>query len=201
MATVTASNHSSAFEDAPYPITADDFTAMIDRGVFPDDRRVFLWDGRLFEKMAKSKPHAVVQDMFSQAIARRLPPGMFIGHEHPVQLDATHLPLPDVMVARGRGFDFYEDRHPDGRDVLLVIEVAVTSLAEDLGDRLDRYSRTLPLATYIVADIPNRRLLVHTGPKGDGGYDSCEIVGPGQSVVIRLGDVALEPIPYDEVMR
>ena len=187
--------------EVPFPISADAFTLLIDKGLIPQDRRVFLWDGRLLEKMAKSKPHSAVQNMFNRALNRRLPAEFFVGNENPVQLDETHLPLPDLVVVRGDPGDFYEDRYPDGRDVLLVVEVAVTSLAADLGDRLDRYSRTLPEAVYIVADIPGRRALIHTSPKAEGGYATCTEVGPGGSIALRLGGVDIEPIAYEEVMR
>ena len=186
--------------EVPFPISADAFTLLIDKGLIPRDRRVFLWDGRLLEKTAKSRSHAAGQDSFSLALSRRLPIGMFVGNEHPIQLDESHLPLPDLVVLRGRPLDF-DDRYPDGRDVLLLVEVAVTSLAADLGDRLDRCSRTLPEAVYIVADIVGRRALIHTQPRVEGGYEVVVEVRPGGSIALRLGGVDIEPIPYEEVMR
>ena len=186
--------------EVPFPISADAFTLLIDKGLIPRDRRVFLWDGRLLEKMAKSRSHAAGQDSLSLALSRRLPIGMFVGNEHPIQLDESHLPLPDLVVLRGKPLDF-DDRYPDDRDILLVVEVAVTSLAADLGDRQDRYSRTLPEATYIVADIAGRRALIHTSPKAESGYATRTEVGPGGSIALRLGGIDIEPIAYEEVMR
>jgi hypothetical protein len=37
-------------------------------------------------------------------------------------------------------------------------------------------------------------------PKG-GGYDECTVVRPGEMIGLRLDDVELEPIRYEEVMR
>ena len=39
-------------EDRPFAITADLFLSMIEAEVFPDDARVYLQDGRIYEKMA-----------------------------------------------------------------------------------------------------------------------------------------------------
>ena len=202
----TEAIEASVSEEAPYPITSDVYVQMVEQGLIPSERRVFLWGGRLFEKMAKTKAHAAVHSAFIGAIARRLPAGMFVGAENPVRLDDTHLPLPDVVVARGAPLDYYDTRYPDGRDVLLVVEVALSSLPEDLGSRLARYARTLPLATYIVADISHRQVLVHTRPLAADGpeagrYGDRLAVRVGEAIRLRLDGTDLEPIPYDEVMR
>ena len=39
-------------------VTSEMFFQMIDAGVFSPERRVFLWAGRLYEKMAKTPAHA-----------------------------------------------------------------------------------------------------------------------------------------------
>lgn len=207
MATVAAEPLlTSGFEEVPFPITSDMFTQMVEQGLIPHDRRVFLWGGRLYEKMAKSKAHAAVQSAFIGAFSRRLPPGLFLGAENPVRLDLTHLPLPDVVVARGAPVDFFDTRHPDARDVELVVEVAVSSLPDDLGARLSRYALTLPLAAYVVDDVSHRQILIHTNPRvtsdsSGGEYAEYTVVGPGATMRLRLGGVDVEPIPYEEVMR
>ena len=206
MATVTEATEASVSEEAPYSITSDVYVQMVEQGLIPTERRVFLWGGRLFEKMAKTKAHAAVHCAFIGAIARRLPAGMFVGDENPVRLDDTHVPLPDVIVARGAPLDYYDTRYPDGRDVLLVVEVAVSSLPEDPGPRLARYARSLPMATYIVADIPHRQALVHTRPQvtddpSPGRYGDRLAVRADEAIRLRLEGTDLEPIPFDEVMR
>jgi Uma2 family endonuclease len=190
----------------PYPITSDVYLQMVEQGLIPHDRRVFLWGGRLYEKMAKSKAHSAVQNAFNQALTRRMPPGLFVGNENPLRLDATHVPLPDLVVVRGNPLDYFDTHYPEGRDVVLVVEVAVSSLPEDLGVRLARYAGALPLAAYIVADILHRQVLVHTVPRaandpGGSGSGACSVVRPGEAIRLRLEGVDLEPFPYEEVMR
>ena len=206
MATATEAVESVVLEQSPYAITSDVFMKMVEQGLIPQERRVFLWDGRLYEKMAKSMPHSAVQSAFLNALGRRLPHDLFVGAENPVRLDNTHLPLPDLIVARGNAIDFFESRYPDGRDVELVVEVACSSLPEDLGVRLSRYAMTLPFATYVVADIRHHQILVFTGPRaageaGNGEYAERKVVGRGDAVRLRLNGVDIEPIPWEEVMR
>lgn len=186
--------------DSPFSITSDQFQRMVDGGTFPEDARVYLWGGRIYEKMAKSLPHANVQSALTMALARRMPADLWVGPEHPVRLDDWHLPLPDLIVVTGGPLDFHDERFPDGRDVLLVVEVAVTSLSSDLGVRLKRYAATLPMAAYLVADVPHRRFLLHEGPGPEGFARRAEI-GPGGRIELRLGTLDLAPIPFEEVMR
>ena len=206
MATVTETPVTGEAGEMPYPITSDVYFDMVERGLIPTDRRVFLWAGRLYEKMAKSKAHSAVQNAFIQALTRRLPPGLFVGSENPVRLDATHVPLPDLVLVRGNPLDYFDSRYPEGRDVALVVEVAVTSLSADLGPRLSRYAHALPLTAYVVADVPHRQFLVHTAPcpaddPRGGASDERSAIGPGASLRLRLDGRDLGPIPYEEVMR
>ena len=201
MATVADMPLMSGFEETPYLITTELFTQMVEQGMIPRDRRVFLWGGRLYEKMAKSKAHSAVQNAFIGALSRRLPQGLFVGAENPVRLDETHLPLPDLVVARGNPLDYFDSRYPDGRDVLLVVEVAVSSLPDDLGARLSRYALTLPSAVDLVADVHHHQLLVHTRPSATGEYEERVITRPGEVLRLQLGGIDLEPIPFEEVMR
>jgi len=193
-------------EEMPYPITSDVYFQMVEQGLIPHDRRVFLWGGRLYEKMAKSKSHSAVQNALNQALTRRIPSGLFVGNENPLRLDSTHVPLPDLVVVRGKPLDYFDTRYPEGHDVVLVVEVAVSSLPEDLGVRLSRYASALPLAAYVVADVLHHQILVHTTPRpsddpGGGGYGDCSVVRPGGVIRLWLDGVELEPIPYEEVMR
>jgi Uma2 family endonuclease len=206
MASVADAPVTGEVEVMPYPITSDVYFQMVEQGLIPQDRRVFLCGGRLYEKMAKTKAHSAVQNAWNRALTRRMPPRLFVGNENPVRLDATHVPLPDLVVVRGDPLDYFDTRYPEGHDVALVVEVAVSSLPEDLGVRLLQYAAALPLAIYVVADVLHRQVLVHALPRPandprGGGYGECTVVRPGEMIRLRLNDVELDPIPYEEVMR
>ena len=197
---------SLAEETVPYPITSDLFQEMIERGLIPEDRRVFLRGGRLYEKTLKTTAQAAVHNAFNQALARRLSSRLFLWNANPVRLDDTHLPLPDLVVARGAPFDFYDTRYPDGRDFVLVIEIALRSLPDDLGPRLARYALTLPSAQHVVAALKNHQVMIHSGPNatgqpGEGSYSECVVVRTGEAIRLKLDGVDLDPIPFEEVMR
>ena len=47
----------------------------------------------------------------------------------------------------------------------------------------------------------NRRVIVHANPQADGSYAECAVVGPGEMIRLRIDDIPLDPIPYEDVMR
>ncbi len=49
MATVAMAPVTSGFEEGVYPITSDVYVKMVEQGLIPRDRRVFLWGGRLYD--------------------------------------------------------------------------------------------------------------------------------------------------------
>jgi Uma2 family endonuclease len=65
-------------------------------------------------------------------------------------------------------------------DILLIVEVANTSLEYDLTVKRDLYAIT-GIVEYWVADLTNNRLLVHTDPAGDH-YQTIRELHPGELI-------------------
>jgi hypothetical protein len=84
-------------------ITADEFFAMVEAGIFGRDRRVLLWRGRILEKLSKTVRQAVVSCLVAEGIRKRMGTDWLIWPENPLQLDQLHAPLPDIAVVRGSG--------------------------------------------------------------------------------------------------
>jgi Uma2 family endonuclease len=191
--------------NVPYDLTIDLVSRMVETGLIPRDRRVYLRDGRLYEKMAKTKAHGSVGAAVTRAVDRRLPDDWSLWPESTVVLDPTNAPLPDFAVVRsgnllGRAAP---ERYPEAGDVGLLIEVAITSLRDDLTTTLDLYARAL-IPAYWVIDVPGRRILVHTEPRvvdGQGEYARVETYRPGQSLHLVLDGQEVALIPFDELLR
>jgi Uma2 family endonuclease len=189
----------------PYDLTIELVSRMVESGLIPQDRRVFLREGRLYEKMAKTKAHGYVGAAINMALVPRLPPGWGLWPESTIVLDPTNAPLPDFAVIRGATpLDFATaNRYPDPGDVGLLIEIAVTSLRDDLTTALEQYARA-SIPAYWVVDVPGRRILVHSEPRvvdGRGEYARVEIYRPGQSLPLVLDGQEIARIPFDELLR
>jgi Uma2 family endonuclease len=88
-------------------------------------------------------------------------------------LDAFVVPEPDIAVLRPRE-DFYATKHPGVQDILLIVEVADSSLAFDTTVKLGLYA-ILGIQEYWVADLRNNKLLVYSQPEGDTYRDTREL--------------------------
>ncbi|HWE35001.1 MAG TPA: Uma2 family endonuclease [Isosphaeraceae bacterium] len=190
---------SSLIDARPARLRDTEFFAMVESGAF-GDRRVYLWNGRLCEKMAKSTQHAFVNERISRAVRALLPDTWETWHENPVHLGRWHVPLPDFAVVRGP-LDRYRDRGPEPADVGLVVEVAVTSLKADLGKRADRYAQ-FGVPSYWVADVgkgqivEHRRLVVTAGV---ASYGDVRRLGASDEVELALGGAAVGRIPMTDI--
>src|SRR3954465_14607023 len=99
MSTTTEANPPQAQEaEVPYNLTVDLFSRMVESGLIPHDRRVFLLDGRLYEKMAKIKADGYVGAAVTRAVDRRLPEGWNLWPESTIALDPTNALRPDFAV-------------------------------------------------------------------------------------------------------
>jgi Uma2 family endonuclease len=201
-ATTTTSVSAS---DSPYELTVDVFARMAEQGLFPRERRVYLEDGRLYEKMAKCKAHDSVGAGVIRALARRLPEGWSLWAESTIKLDERNAPLPDFSVIRPGDLVGRVDceRYPDPRDAAILIEVAVSSLRKDLTVALEKYARA-GVPAYWVIDVLGRRILAHSEPRmedGRGIYGKAETYQAGQTIPLVLDGQPVAQIPFDEILR
>ncbi len=190
--------------DAPYELTADEFLALVETGAFREGSRIYLRDGRIYEKMAKTIPHSLLGSMIATALIRRLPPGWFVIPEGQFKVDDRNSRLPDIAVVRGaHPFALLEPgAFPEAKDLGLIVEISVTSLAKNPGRNLDRYARS-GVPSYWVMDFPGRRILAHSGPRAvedRGEYEHVAVVGPGRMIPLVLDGVESVRFAYEELM-
>ena len=159
-----------------YRFTVDEFARMGEAGIFTEDDRVELIDGEILEMTPIGPPHAWIVDRLTELILARLAGKVHVRIQNPVRLGNHTEPQPDLVVARRS--DAYAKRHPEPGDILLVIEVADSSLRYDRLEKVPRYGQAGIPETWLV-DVEARAVTVCTGP-GAGGY--------AQQQVRRRGD-------------
>ena len=90
------------------------------------------------------------------------------------------------MVARRSGA--YARRHPEPRDVLLVVETADSSLRYDRLEKIPRYGRAGVPETWLV-DVTAGTVTAYADP-GPSGYAAERVQRPG-AVLVATGAPAL----------
>jgi Putative restriction endonuclease len=86
-------------------------------------------------------------------------------------------PQPDLLWALRRS---YSRKHPEPADVLLVVEVAESSLAEDRGERQELYAQA-GSADYWIVNLVDRTIEVYREPEGPS-YRWSRVYLSGDSV-------------------
>jgi Uma2 family endonuclease len=147
---------------------------MIADGVFegPIHReRVELIEGEIRRMSPIGPPHEDVVDLVSLWSFESVPRDTVrVRNQASVGLpELESVPQPDVAWVRARR---YSRKRPTSSDVLLIIEVADSSLRYDRGPKARLYA-TAGIADYWVVDINNCAVHVYRQPAG-GVYGTCE---------------------------
>lgn len=160
--------------------TVDEFARMGEAGVFAEEDRVELIDGEIREMTPIGPLHAVVVNLLAELLITRLAGKAYVSIQNPVRLDRHTEPQPDLTVARRR-LDAYAGRHPEAGDILLVVEVADSSLRYDRVEKVSRYGKAGIPGTWLV-DLSAETVTVYTGP-GPDGYTDEHLYRRGDTIV------------------
>lgn len=145
----------------------DDYCRMAEVGILSREDRVELIQGEIVDMAPIGSAHAGATDQLSKLVARAFADGLVhVRVQGPLRLDAYNEPEPDLLLLRPRG-DGYRTSHPTAADVLLLVEVADSSLAYDSGAKLALYAR-YGVAEVWVVDLTGRMVEGYTRPGPDG---------------------------------
>ncbi len=152
--------------------TVEDIRRMIDAGVIGEDERFELIEGEIVPMSPKHDPHERIKVAFAIAISRRLPDDLWLGIEGTIYLAERTFVEPDLCIFR-RELKIQEVK---GADLLLVVEVADSSLAFDIGTKARLYASYGARELWVV-NAQSLVTAVHTGPTANG-WTSVREVGP-----------------------
>jgi Uma2 family endonuclease len=141
--------------------TREDVQEMLEAGLSLI-QRCELIDGDLIEKRGQSPAHAATIHLVDGRFWDLFGPGG-VRVQAPIEVAAGDQewtwPEPDVAVLAQASLE-YEQRHPRGDELLVVVEVADTTVRHDAIKKRDIYARA-GVPEYWVLAIGQRRLIVH----------------------------------------
>ena len=178
-----------AVETQRWQFTVADFMRMGEAGILSEDDRVELIDGEVLAMSPVGANHAAVVKRLNALFARLIASNAILGVQDPIQLNDYSELVPDIAILRYRE-DFYAIDHPGPDDVLLLIEVADSSLRYDRGEKRLRYARA-GIPEYWVVDIVGRRVFQYVDPEATG-YRFDRVLAEGDVAVCAFApDVSL----------
>jgi Uma2 family endonuclease len=174
-------------------LTLADYDRMIEAGVFDHGRRRRLEfiRGEIREMNPIGSPHEEIVDRLAAWSFGKLPPDTIrVRVQNSIGLyQLESAPEPDLAWVVQRD---YSSGRPATEDVLLIIEVAESSLAYDTGEKAELYAAA-GVADYWVVDVAGRAVEVRRDPVG-GRYRSLKTyTGDDQLCPLAMPEVALRP--------
>ena len=174
----------------PHRLSVDDFHRMGEAGIFAPDARVELLDGEIIDMTPIGTPHTSRTKFLNQRLSAAVGSRLIVSVQDPIRIDEGTELYPDIALLRSRQ-NFYARHAPEPADVLLVAEVAETSLRYDRELKLPIYARAGIPEVWIV-DLNDRVLRVFQQPEGGAYRTSQEIAEPGQRRLLAVADVAVD---------
>lgn len=164
-------------EIARYSFTAEEFERMGEVGIFRQGARLELIEGEIVEMSPIGSLHAACVKFLTGLLYRLFGDTLVVGVQDPIRLNDFSEPQPDVTLLRWRD-DYYREAHPTPADVLLVIEVADTTVVADRKIKVPLYARAGIAEAWLV-NIPEAQIEIYSNPTG-GVYQRTEVFGRGE---------------------
>lgn len=169
--------------DLSYPIrrrfTVDEFHRLADAEILGEEDKVELIDGVIVEMPRIRARHNAAVYNLTEMFAERPGRVVTLAIHGPLHLNEVNDVRPDLMLLRHRP-DRYRGGLPRAEDVLLLVQVAETSLAFDRDVRVPLYARS-GIREYWILDLAHEQLLGYRYV-GPNGYHACRAARPSERI-------------------
>jgi Uma2 family endonuclease len=127
-----------------YKFTTEEYQLMGKAGILHPEARVELINGEIIVMSPTGLKHSVVINRLTRFLVKKIDEAGIVSVQNPFRIPDYSEPQPDILILRPRD-DFYANKFPLPEDILLLIEVADSSL---------RYDQTIKLSLYAEHRIP-----------------------------------------------
>lgn len=156
-----------------------DYARMREVGILGEDDRVELLDGEIYVMSPIGPLHVGIVNRLNKLLTRQVGDAGIVSVQNPIRLNDYSEPLPDIAVLSPRD-DYYSQALATPDDVLLLIEIADSSLAYDREEKLPRYAQAQISEVWII-DLNRQVVEQHTQPQ-QGEYTQLHRVLLGNPI-------------------
>jgi Uma2 family endonuclease len=165
-------------ERQPRRWTFDEYLRLAEEGIIGPDERTELIDGEIVPMSPTGRRHRAVTAHIARWLIRLLGDEVIVSVRSTLPLPGEDGPEPDIAVLRYREDEYlHEDAAPS--DILLIVEVAESSLSYDRGVKRSLYADA-GIAEYWLVDLRRNVVIVYSGPEM-GSYRDERRFNAGQS--------------------
>jgi hypothetical protein len=164
-----------------YPFSPAEVRRLVAAGLLDPKDVVELRNVEEWQPMRIGDPHCACVDLLTYVLTVALAAVARVRIQNPVVLDTSE-PEPDASVVRLRP-DNYRGGKPQAADVLLIVEVADTTLSYDRTVKGPRYASN-GIPEYWIVDLNSDVVLVRRDPQSDGTWAAVTPHGSGDTLTI-----------------
>ena len=162
-----------------HAVSAQEYLRMGEAAVFAPEARLELIEGEIVEMAPIGSAHAGAVKVLNRLFVRLAGDLAIVSVQDPLMIGEQSVPQPDLALLKPRA-DSYSNSHPGAADVLLVVEVADSTLRFDIETKIPLYAR-FGIAESWVVDLQGRAVRVFRDP-GANGYRTSSVVSSVESV-------------------
>jgi Uma2 family endonuclease len=146
-------------------LSVSDYYRMTETNILTEDDHVELINGELFDMAPIGSFHAGLVTRLSRLLITKLGELAIVTVQNPLYLAELSAPEPDIAVLKPRADDYMQSL-PTAQDVLLLIEVADTSLHYDRNVKLPLYAKHQISEVWLI-DVKEKRFDIYQQPDND----------------------------------
>ena len=167
----------------------DEWRRLGEANIFPPDSRLELINGEILQMAPIGFNHSGHLNRINKLFARLTSDDVILSVQNPLQLGDLSEPEPNFMLLKPNA-DFYSSRHPNANDVLLLIEVADSSLSFDQNQKLRLYALH-GIPEYWLLNLNDKYLEVYRKPNGEV-YAEKNTLRTGDTITLsQLNEISI----------
>ncbi len=159
--------------------TVQQYHQMSAANILTADDHVELIDGEIIEMAPIGSRHAACVDRLNRLLNRFLGEQALIRVQNPLSLGERSEPQPDIAIVQLRA-DYYEMGHPQSQDMLLLVEVADTTLEFDRSIKTSLYA-SVGIPEVWLVDLNGLAIEIYREPSADS-YKSTQRFQRNQTI-------------------
>jgi Uma2 family endonuclease len=164
-------SHTATDPPRRHRLTVADYYRMGEVGILEPDARVELIEGEIIDMAPIGSPHAAAVLQLDHLLQEAVRGKALVLVQNPIVLGDYSAPQPYLALLRPRA-DYYRSALARPADVLLIVEVAQSSLGFDRDRKLPLYARHAIPEAWLV-DLEAQRLVRYRDPR-QGAYASID---------------------------
>jgi len=173
---------------AKYKLNSAQYHLMAEAGIFDHVQRVELIEGEIVEMSPIGRKHCACIASLQEYFHSNLGLQAIIWTQSAIRLSDQSEPQPDLVLLKRRK-DFYRANLPSPSDILLIIEVADSTISYDREVKMPLYAKfDIPEAWLV--DVNGETLTRYNSPSSKG-YKSTQIFDKSDFVACMGIEIAI----------